>query len=174
METQYYNPGSEIELTCIIRNRSHWSTKTLWLKDQQLLDLNHRPTVRYIYGDYKKNNFQQIFWQQNYFNPYFMEVHRGIFFLWKKSENCNLKKINLNMFRPLPKLKWLLVTTKPRTSIFFWRTVLHELEVVDLIAKLWENYIKLVKFNLVWWVYPSYGRKIEKETDVLGLTVLQV
>jgi len=45
METQYYNPGSEIELTCIIRNRSHWSTKTLWLKDQQLLDLNHRPTI---------------------------------------------------------------------------------------------------------------------------------
>ena len=47
METQYYNPGSEIELTCLIRNRSHWSTKTIWLKDQQILDLNHRPTVRY-------------------------------------------------------------------------------------------------------------------------------
>ena len=56
METQYYNPGSEIELTCIIRNRSHWSTKTLWLKDQQLLDLNHRPTVRYIYVNYEKNH----------------------------------------------------------------------------------------------------------------------
>lgn len=46
METQYYNPGSEIELTCIIRNRSHWSTKTVWLKDQLPLDLYHRPTVR--------------------------------------------------------------------------------------------------------------------------------
>ena len=46
MGTQYYNPGSEIELTCIIRNRSHWSSKTTWLKDQQLLDLFHRPTVR--------------------------------------------------------------------------------------------------------------------------------
>lgn len=45
METQYYNPGSEIELTCIIRNRSHWSTKTIWTKDQQPLDLFHRPTV---------------------------------------------------------------------------------------------------------------------------------
>ena len=47
METQYYNPGSEIELTCIIRNRSHWATKTIWMKDQQPLDLFHRPTVRY-------------------------------------------------------------------------------------------------------------------------------
>ena len=48
METQYYNPGSEIELTCIIRNRSHWSTKTIWMKDQQPLDLFHRPTVRLV------------------------------------------------------------------------------------------------------------------------------
>lgn len=45
METLYYNPGSEIELTCIIRNRSHWSSKTLWLKDNYPLDLYHRSTV---------------------------------------------------------------------------------------------------------------------------------
>ena len=48
METLYYNPGSEIELTCIIRNRSHWSSKTLWLKDNYPLDLYHRSTVRYV------------------------------------------------------------------------------------------------------------------------------
>ena len=46
MDPLYYNPGSEIELTCIIRNRSHWSTKTIWLKDDQPLDLFHRATVR--------------------------------------------------------------------------------------------------------------------------------
>jgi len=45
MDPLYYNPGSEIELTCIIRNRSHWSTKTIWLKDDQPLDLFHRATV---------------------------------------------------------------------------------------------------------------------------------
>lgn len=54
METQYYNPGSEIELTCIIRNRSHWSTKTIWTKDQQPLDLFHRPTVRLVEHDKEK------------------------------------------------------------------------------------------------------------------------
>ena len=162
METQYYNPGSEIELTCIIRNRSHWSTKTLWLKDQQLLDFNHRPTVRYIYGDLTDFLTTKLFKSL---------LHWGTprFFFYEKSENCNLKRTNL--YR-IP--KWLLATTKPRTSIFFCRTVLHELEVVDLIAKLWENYIRLVIFNLVWWVFPSYGRKIEKKTDVLGLIVLQV
>ena len=64
METQYYNPGSEIELTCIIRNRSHWSTKTIWTKDQQPLDLFHRPTVRLVFHDKEKldsfSSFQDV------------------------------------------------------------------------------------------------------------------
>ena len=47
MATQYYNPGSEIELACIIRNRSLWSTEVQWLKDEEPVDLHHRPFVRY-------------------------------------------------------------------------------------------------------------------------------
>ncbi|TRY61297.1 hypothetical protein TCAL_16253 [Tigriopus californicus] len=45
MKTQYYNPGSEIELTCVVRSRANWSTNVEWLKDGQVLDLNHRPSV---------------------------------------------------------------------------------------------------------------------------------
>ena len=30
-----------------------------------------------------KNDFKQIFWQQNHLNPYFIEVHRGIFSMKK-------------------------------------------------------------------------------------------
>ncbi len=45
-EPQYYNPGSEIELSCVVRSREDWSTDVLWLKDGRPLDLNHRPTVR--------------------------------------------------------------------------------------------------------------------------------
>ena len=47
MANQYYNPGSEIELACIIRNRSLWSTEVQWLKDEEPVDLHHRPLVRY-------------------------------------------------------------------------------------------------------------------------------
>ncbi len=46
MDTQYYNPGSEIELACIIRNRSAWSSEIIWMKDEQPLDLYHRPSLR--------------------------------------------------------------------------------------------------------------------------------
>ncbi len=46
METQYYNPGSEIELACVVRSREDWATEVIWLKDGQPLDLNHRPSVR--------------------------------------------------------------------------------------------------------------------------------
>ena len=47
MSNQYYNPGSEIELACIIRNRSLWSTEVKWLKDDEPVDLHHSPSVRY-------------------------------------------------------------------------------------------------------------------------------
>ena len=46
MSNQYYNPGSEIELACIIRNRSLWSTEIKWLKDDEPVDLHHKPSVR--------------------------------------------------------------------------------------------------------------------------------
>ena len=46
MTNQYYNPGSEIELTCVVRSRANWSTEVVWMKDLVPLDLNHRPTVR--------------------------------------------------------------------------------------------------------------------------------
>eukprot|EP00095_Tigriopus_kingsejongensis_P012034 snap_masked-scaffold593_size129216-processed-gene-0.15 protein:Tk12034 transcript:snap_masked-scaffold593_size129216-processed-gene-0.15-mRNA-1 annotation:"Obscurin" len=46
MKTQYYNPGSEIELTCVVRSRDSWSTEVKWLKDGVPLDLNHRASVR--------------------------------------------------------------------------------------------------------------------------------
>ena len=46
MSNQYYNPGSEIELACIIRNRSLWSTEVKWLKDDEPVDLHHSPSVR--------------------------------------------------------------------------------------------------------------------------------
>ena len=46
MKTQYYNPGSEIELTCVVRSRESWSTEVVWVKDDLPLDLNHRPSVR--------------------------------------------------------------------------------------------------------------------------------
>ena len=46
MTNQYYNPGSEIELTCVVRSRANWSTEVIWMKDLIPLDLNHRPTVR--------------------------------------------------------------------------------------------------------------------------------
>ena len=48
MTHQYYNPGSEIELACIIRNRSLWSTEIEWRKDGAPVDLYHRPFVRYV------------------------------------------------------------------------------------------------------------------------------
>ncbi len=47
--TQYYKPGSEIELACVVRSRAPWSTGVKWLKDGGILDLNHRPTVRYTH-----------------------------------------------------------------------------------------------------------------------------
>ena len=46
METQYYNPGSEIELACVVRSRESWSTEVQWIKDGKPLELNHRPRVR--------------------------------------------------------------------------------------------------------------------------------
>ena len=47
MGTQYYNPGSEIELACVVRNRSLWSTDVLWLKDGQPLDIYNKASIRY-------------------------------------------------------------------------------------------------------------------------------
>jgi len=43
---QYYKPGSEIELACVVRSREDWSTSVVWLKDGVALDLNMRPAVR--------------------------------------------------------------------------------------------------------------------------------
>ncbi len=46
MTSQFYNPGSEIELSCAVRSREPWSTEAAWFKDNQPIDLNHRPSVR--------------------------------------------------------------------------------------------------------------------------------
>lgn len=59
MTNQYYNPGSEIELACIIRNRSLWSTEVQWLKDDEPVDLHHRPFVRYGSNLYSFSIFRQ-------------------------------------------------------------------------------------------------------------------
>lgn len=48
MSNQYYNPGSVIELACIIRNRSLWSTEIKWLKNDNPVDLYHSPSVRLV------------------------------------------------------------------------------------------------------------------------------
>jgi len=45
LDTQYYNPGSEIELACVVRNRSLWSTDVLWLKDGQPLDIYNKASI---------------------------------------------------------------------------------------------------------------------------------
>ena len=43
---QFYNPGSEIALGCVVRSRENWSTEVAWFKDGAPIDLSHRPTVR--------------------------------------------------------------------------------------------------------------------------------
>jgi len=43
--THYYNPGSEIELACVVRNRSHWSTDVVWLKDNVPLDIFNKASI---------------------------------------------------------------------------------------------------------------------------------
>ena len=45
---QFYNPGSEIALGCMVRSRENWSTEVAWFKDGLPIDLNHRPTIRYV------------------------------------------------------------------------------------------------------------------------------
>ena len=45
---QFYNPGSEIALGCVVRSRENWSTEVAWFKDGRPIDLSHRPTVRYV------------------------------------------------------------------------------------------------------------------------------
>ena len=57
MINQYYNPGSEIELACIIRNRSLWSTEVKWLKDNNPVDLHHSPSVRLVSKIKCENSF---------------------------------------------------------------------------------------------------------------------
>ena len=74
METLYYNPGSEIELTCIIRNRSHWSSKTLWLKDNYPLDLYHRSTVRYV-PQFRQNSSKFAILLIFEYNNYILEMN---------------------------------------------------------------------------------------------------
>ena len=74
METLYYNPGSEIELTCIIRNRSHWSSKTLWLKDNYPLDLYHRSTVRYV-PQFRQNSSKFAILLIFEYNNYILEMY---------------------------------------------------------------------------------------------------
>ena len=43
---QFYNPGSEFALGCVVRSRENWSTEVAWFKDGLPIDLSHRPTVR--------------------------------------------------------------------------------------------------------------------------------
>ena len=66
MSNQYYNPGSEIELACIIRNRSLWSTEVKWLKDDEPVDLHHSPSVRYLYNTHYKHIASRIPYEMNY------------------------------------------------------------------------------------------------------------
>ncbi|XP_071743348.1 zwei Ig domain protein zig-8 isoform X2 [Lepeophtheirus salmonis] len=45
MMEQFYNPGSEIALTCIIRSREDWATDVMWMKENTLLDLYSKPSI---------------------------------------------------------------------------------------------------------------------------------
>ena len=98
METLYYNPGSEIELTCIIRNRSHWSSKTLWLKDNYPLDLYHRSTVRYV-PQFRQNSSKFAILLIFEYNNYILKMY-GIL-LFAMTDNLfwiRIAKLNLWTF----------------------------------------------------------------------------